>query len=87
MLPYLLTTLISIHEWHVAVKEDQVVVTQFEVVQSYVRVYHLQCLLAVQGEVTEGVGVDAYFVSKDDFDSFDVEMLVVYDQDTVRVVD
>ena len=51
-----------------------------------VAVYHFKGLFAVESEVAESVRVHSDLVSKDDFDGLDVEVLVVYDQDTVRVV-
>ena len=70
---------ISIHKWHIAVQKDKIVIAELVIVPFYVFVNNVKGVLAVKSIVTHGRSFDTYFEFQDDFDSFDVELLVIDD--------
>ena len=74
--------LAPIHNGHITVHQDQLVVTFLSSIFFDVIFYQLECFFAVPGNVTNPISLDITMVLQDDLQSFDVELFVVYDKDS-----
>jgi hypothetical protein len=78
----LLGRFIAVHERHVAIHQDEIVLAFSEVLRD-VFFNLLDCLLAVEAVVTNRFHIDPKTILKNDDDRFDVELLIIDDQNTV----
>ena len=76
---YLLGCLITVHEWHVAVHQDQRILVGIVVLDALLNL--LKCLLSIVGKLTDLLSVWNTEYHQETIDDIAVELFIITDKD------
>ena len=71
---------IAVHYWHLAVHQDQMEATLFQLLFDGVISYDVKCFLSIFGLMADQFGINCANMFQNDFNCIDIILFVIYNQ-------